>query len=434
MKRQILPRIVILVVLCIGTGCISACSRSSDSEAGGGDIIELVNGRWFDGRQFQAKTFYSNCGLLQRTRPPIVHEVKDLEGGFVVPPFAEAHNHNIEGVWNVDEVIQGYLEAGVFYVKIQGNVHELSSKILGNLNSPTTVDVVFANAVLTGSGGHPLSLYEDVLRESWYGTHMGNLPRGWFNGRSYLQVDSINDLNQVWPDIVATKPDFIKTILSYSEDFEDNRHNNSQWVRKGLDPRLLRVIVENAHREGLSVTTHVETAADFHHAVESGVDEIAHLPGYYIHAQDQAYRAKIDETDARNAGIKDIVVVTTTVLSTSILHDRSLLPLVQKIQKQNLKLLQEHNVRLAIGSDHSDTSVPEALYIHDLGVFDNLTLLKIWCETTPQTIFPDRKIGRLEAGYEASFLVLEDNPIEDFNAVQKIRLRVKHGHVISTVD
>jgi imidazolonepropionase-like amidohydrolase len=42
-------------------------------------------------------------------------------------------------------------------------------------------------------------------------------------------------------------------------------------------------------------------------------------------------------------------------------------------------------------------------------------------------IFPQRKIGALEDGYEANFLVLQGNPIQDFNAVKRIRMRVKQG-------
>jgi imidazolonepropionase-like amidohydrolase len=54
--------------------------------------------------------------------------------------------------------------------------------------------------------------------------------------------------------------------------------------------------------------------------------------------------------------------------------------------------------------------------------------LNLWTTTTPQAIFPDRRIGRLDAGYEASFLVLGGNPLDDFSAVRTIRRRVKQGH------
>ncbi len=93
-------------------------------------------------------------------------------------------------------------------------------------------------------------------------------------------------------------------------------------------------------------------------------------------------------------------------------------------------MLYQHGVKLAIGSDHAPTSLAEALHLHDLGVFDNRALLTLWCEQTPQAIFPDRRIGRLREGYEASFLVLKENPIDRFEAVRQITFRMKQGHVL----
>ena len=42
-----------------------------------------------------------------------------------------------------------------------------------------------------------------------------------------------------------------------------------------------------------------------------------------------------------------------------------------------------------------------------------------------------RKIGRLKNGFEASFLVLNDNPLQDFANVQKIDKRFKQGEFFS---
>ncbi len=67
------------------------------------------------------------------------------------------------------------------------------------------------------------------------------------------------------------------------------------------------------------------------------------------------------------------------------------------------------------------------MYLHRLGVFTNLEMLKIWAEDTPQTIFLDRSIGHLREGYEASFLVLNGNPLTDFAQIKNIRLRFKQG-------
>jgi imidazolonepropionase-like amidohydrolase len=43
---------------------------------------------------------------------------------------------------------------------------------------------------------------------------------------------------------------------------------------------------------------------------------------------------------------------------------------------------------------------------------------------------PNRKVGSLQDGYQASFLALEGNPLEDWKYTQLIRVRFKQGFVI----
>lgn len=84
-----------------------------------------------------------------------------------------------------------------------------------------------------------------------------------------------------------------------------------------------------------------------------------------------------------------------------------------------------------IGSDeYRHTSREEALYIAGLGVFTPLEMLHKWSEETPRAIFPGRKIGRLQEGYEASFLVLEKDPSTDFQNTTQIHMRVKQGCIL----
>jgi len=162
----------------------------------------------------------------------------------------------------------------------------------------------------------------------------------------------------------------------------------------------------------------------------AGVDEIAHLPGYYV---DPAHPDwfPITEADAALAARKNVDVVTTTYVTADEVKNSEELKKAQAIQVHNLRLLHDAGVRLAIGPDvYGVTSLAEAMNLYQLKVFDNLTLLKMWSETTPEVIFPKRKIGHLQEGYEASFLVLEGCPIQDFANVKNIRLRFKQGHQI----
>jgi imidazolonepropionase-like amidohydrolase len=98
------------------------------------------------------------------------------------------------------------------------------------------------------------------------------------------------------------------------------------------------------------------------------------------------------------------------------------------VQSASLRTLIDSGVTLAIGSDNvGDSSVAEAEHLHSLRVFDTLALLKLWAEDTPRSIFPQRRIGFLREGYEASFLALEGNPLDDWRNIRRIRLRFKQG-------
>jgi hypothetical protein len=231
-----------------------------------------------------------------------------LWGGYIVPPFGEAHTHNVEGEWNIDAVIQHYVRDSIFYVKNPNDIPEFVEHIRHKLNKPD--------------------------------------------------------------------PSQSSAILLTQE-----------------DAKLA------AKHQTVVVTTTV--AGDFH------------LPGQAHHnADDQSHSSASSHGHERR-------------------RDDGLRDVARGIQVKNLQLLHQAGVKIAIGSDHAETALAEALHLHDLGIFDNLTLLKLWCETTPQTIFPFRKIGRLDEGYEASFLVLSKNPLTDFRHVQKINYRFKQGFPFS---
>ena len=177
------------------------------------------------------------------------------------------------------------------------------------------------------------------------------------------------------------------------------------------------------HAAGLRVSVHIDTAADFHNAIEAGADEIAHLPG-------RSEPAQIAEADANRAAERGVVVVTTASLVLR-RRDRPNYEQIREAQRHNLRLLHQKGVKLAIGSDDVEqTSHGEVEYLRALGVLDDTTILNTWTKNTVETIFPERKLGAFREGYEASFLALEGNPLVDFTNTKKIKFRVKEGQVL----
>lgn len=133
-------------------------------------------------------------------------------------------------------------------------------------------------------------------------------------GIGYTEVGNRTELKEKWPNLIRQNPDFIKFMLSHSEEYVLRRDDPEFFGHKGIDPRLVPDLVELAHAEGLSITAHVDTAADFHHAVTAGVDEVAHLPG-----TDEV--EVIRNEDARIAALNDVTIITTVSLTTKIKDD-----------------------------------------------------------------------------------------------------------------
>jgi hypothetical protein len=386
---------------------------------------EFTNGQWFDGQKFDRRTMYSVEGIFSSKRPARVDEVVDLKNGFVVPPFADAHNHYIAGPHNINQILDQYLHDGIFYAKNPASIHRDTEMIKALVNKPDSVDVTFANAGITATGGHPVKLYEVYLAKT---KKPG--PNGNFENLAYIIIDNKDDLDRKWPVILDDHPDFIKTHLLYTEEFDKRRDDPKYYGDKGLDPKVLALIVARAHANGLRVACHIETAGDFRNALLAGVDEIAHLPGYYPDLSHPDWFS-ITEADATLAASKGVDVVTTTYVPADEVKDPDKLNKMREIQVHNLRLLHDAGVELAIGPDvYGVTSLAEAMNLYLLKVFDNLTLLKMWTENSSQVIFPNRKIGHLQDGYEASFLLLDQNPLENFENVKTIRRRFKQGNFL----
>jgi len=396
-------------------------------------IYMFINGRWFDGKRFQLQTFYSVDGIFTRKKPHGDIETIDLANGFVVPPFAEAHNHNLGSAIYLNreftrQMIQRYLADGIFYVKIPANDADNAAILRREfVNRPDSVDVTYSNGVLTSHDGHPIGMTLDSFKQA--GAVAPSVAE--LEGKGFFIIESEADLLAKWQQILAGKPDFIKTVFSHSESFAKRREDPTLFGYNGLDPKLLPRIVKQAHAAGLRVSTHVLSAADFATAVRAGVDEINHLPGIRFDQGTDEADYLITPADAKRAARQGTVVVTTANLARLFAKGEALSK-VQSAQRKNLQLLKQNGVRLAVGSDnYATTSVEEAMYLKSLNVFSNAELLNMWSVTPAQTIFPQRKIGHLREGYEASFIVLRGNPLENFERVKDIQLRFKQGFLVN---
>ena len=396
--------------------------------------IEWSNGLWFNGTDFASNTFYSIKGLLTETRPEKVDSIIDLSGRYIIPPFGDAHNHAPESEAEVEIFNERYLADGIFYIKNPNSIPLLTHTLLKKINKSNSVDVVFSNGGITATGGHPVGLYEH-LKQTKYRQALGNYSTIRMEGKAYYTVNSKEELGKKWPDIMADSPAFIKTYLLYSEEYEQRKNNITYNGKKGMSPQLLATVVKKARSEGLSVSCHVETPTDVINAVEAGVTEINHLPGYQIRWR-EGYAAAyylLDNETVKLMKKKNVHADATYSLAESILIEKDSVQRMfrTEVQKKNLAKLKAWGVPVTIGCDsYNKTARSEMEYLIKLDVYTPLELLKMWCETTPKAIYPKRNITELKEGFEASFLVLNENPLNDPKAMFSIRLRVKQGQLL----
>ncbi len=196
---------------------------------------------------------------------------------------------------------------------------------------------------------------------------------------------------------------------------------------RGLDPALVSATVARAHAAKLRVSAHIENAHDFHVAIAAGVDDIAHMP-FVNSEKPESYL--IAEEDLRAAAARGVSIATTLDWMDESANDRQV-----QIARDNLANMRRAGNTIVIGTDlFRETARVEAERIVSRHLMSNLELLQTWSIATPRAIFPQRKIGRLADGFEASFLVLAGDPLAEPANLEKIVMRVKQGHSLNPGD
>ncbi len=444
------PALVLLLTGLLPLGCSTSRSvargtvdtrPSAGSFAGTGRSLELVNGQWYTDSGFVTRTFYVDGGVLRSGRPATVDSTIDLRGGFVIPPFGDAHTHNLDGAFNHEKVRDAYISEGTFYVAVLTNTATGAAQVRERFNRPCDLDVVYANGGITSTLSHPFLAYEPRamrLQGDWNAHAAGIRKSRIRENNAYWFIDNLHDLNVKWPAILAARPGIIKIFLLDASEHPPAMSDSGLPGGHGLRPSLVPELVKRAHAAGVRVAAHVETAADFGIAVDGGVDLIAHLPGYSA-GMDGGGRAlagasmtryEIPDEVARKAGARRIAVTPTLSLTFMGSGPDSVAALAarQALMTRNISRLRMHGARIVVGSDwFGQTATREISAMRASGAWDDAALLRMWAIETPRTIFPERRIGHLAPGYEASFLVLDANPLERFDAVKAIRLRMKQG-------
>ena len=383
---------------------------------------ELKNGNWYNGKDFTPGTWYVANGLLSKKSPARVDSVIDLLGRYVTPPMGDAFSSSVADNPSAANVAKLYAEEGTFYIQVLSNTQEGRVAVQNILNKPGTPDAIYANGGITCTLGFPFVNYEapaqGIRNPETIAQRIGFIKeQRKMLGNGYWFVDSKEMLDKEWAKIVAQKPGVISIYLL-------DVLNSGGKENKGLTEETAKAVIKKAHKAKLRVWAHIETPEDLRIALKLGVDGIANLPGYNWNGSGDVKKLELSDADLKLLAKKKTPVV--TLFS----HAQSATPrpAVQAFHSGTLKRLFENNVNVVLGSNDSQrTGRAELNYWHMLGSLNTSSTLKVLVETTPRAIFPKRKIGKIEDGYEASFIVLSDNPLTNILKIRASAFKMKNG-------
>ena len=385
------------------------------------------NGLWYvaddAGVRFEPGTRCQTGGVLVADCPEDA-AVIDLGGAHVIPPLGEAHNHNLDGPWTAP-MGQRYLADGVFFMKNTNSVNSIDAWAAEAWETPETVDIAWTHAGLSVDEGHPEKLYRSIA-------DVYRLDPEKLESEVFWDMADLAALDAKWPDVLATEPDWIKLyLLDVGQEVSEGA--------SGLSAEVFAAAVQKAEASGVPTTVHVYTAADYDLAIRAGADEAAHMPPTFI--RNSAYETNPDlytitpDMAARAAAAGFVTTTTTLVNERGQMTESPRYEETRRVQAANLSILKAAGARLAVGSDrYQDTGLDEALNLATLGPFTTEEVLRLAVETPRLAIFPDRAVGTLAPGWEASFVAAPCDPREDLTCIRRATHRVKQGVLLAPVS
>jgi imidazolonepropionase-like amidohydrolase len=275
---------------------------------------------------------------------------------------------------------------GIFYALNPNNIRPQGATPAA---SAGLVELQAAGGGVTRPGGHPEPLYTGLAQRGWLGSlKVADLP-----GKAFHTATTIAEAKAA---VAAVKANGAVMIKLYLLDHDKPTSN-------GLSGPVFDAAVAEAKRLGLRPIVHVESAADYRRAIAQGVHAIVHLPYALSNDRKPEEMMLTSQDAAATAKAGTIIVPTATVALAS--NDGEELRKIRAIQLNNLTLLRDAGVIMAVGADNFTLDMHDEINtLRSFGIFEGSDIIAMATVNGAKLAFPDRKIGQFEAGYEASFI------------------------------
>ena len=189
-----------------------------------------------------------------------------------------------------------------------------------------------------------------------------------------------------------------------------------------MDPAIAKAAVDVAHAQGKPVFAHPQNRTGVETVIAAGVDVLAHTtPGGQNYTPEQLARFKSQGT----------ALIPTLSLFTTVVLDPGVTARLVDSTANQLKAFSENGGVVLFGTDVGftklyDTSLEFELMHRALSPSQVLASLT----TNPAQYFKAAKKGKVEQGFDADLVVLDDDPIADVRNLAKVAYTIRAGQII----
>jgi hypothetical protein len=378
--------------------------------------VTLVRGaNVFKKGQWQKTDFYISDSTFAFSTTATIKDTLKADGKYITPGFVEGHTHNLDRMYQ-KSMVNRYLSEGVTVIRNMTSKSRGVEKFRMYLESVPSPRVLYANWGFTSTLGHPFMAYEpyvlglrDRSQFDKYSEKLDTSRKDLYN--SYAFVDSIPQLKEIWPKFLETDPDLVK-IYYFNEDQIQSRQKGAY----GLRLEVAKALIDSAHVDKLKVHAHIGTTQEFEKMLNAGIDGFAHTPEFRWDGDSASLEDYYLPDDLlKKAAQKEVILNPTAALNYS-KHagDTSILMRVAQLQTDMIKRYRRFGGRIVPGTDiYGSTSEPIFTYYAKYIELPPRELVSIFTEEPTAAILPNKKIGKIEEAYEATFLIFDQEPFSN---------------------
>lgn len=204
----------------------------------------------------------------------------------------------------------------------------------------------------------------------------------------------------------------------------------ADWAHPTLTVEEIRVIVEEAHKQGIRVAAHATTPGGINNAVIAGVDSIEH--GYGINREDVELMKEKGTFLVPTVGVVNAYVEhKNDVVSPEIQQRRE--KALQGVRNE-IQMAMSAKLKIAAGFDASGPkgqghNAAELLALTRLGL-SPLEAIQAATINAAELMNWQEKVGALEPNHYADLIAVEGDPLQDITELERVKFVMKGGVVV----